>query len=206
MLYVVGPENRDLYWKELASMHHLRTKVFKQALGWDVNIVNGLEIDQFDIPEAYYLIYLDESGEVLGSTRLMSTDGPYLLGDVFSNLVQEIKVPRDTAIWESTRFCADPQKAPKNIAGVLMAGMLEFALYNGIRNYVSVSDIRMETVIKRAGWGTRRLGEPVSTGNEISAAEWFDISHADYESVKNKMGLSGPVILNLNELETRKVA
>ena len=169
-------------------------------------MINGLEIDQFDIPEAYYLIHRGDDGEVNGSTRLMTTDGPYLLGDVFPEMIKDQTPPRTNAIWESTRFCADNQTAPRQIAGILMAGMLEFALAMGIRNYVSVSDIRMETIIRRAGWATRRMGDVQSTGKEMSAAEWFEVSQQDYNNVCAKTQISGPVITNLNHLNIERAA
>jgi len=179
--------------------------VFRERLGWDVPVVNGLEIDQFDLPEAHYLVHYASDGRVNACTRLLPTVGPYLLADVFPELVDDA-LPRERYVWESTRFCADQATAPANIAAILMAGMLEFGLYAGLRAYVSVSDIRMEPIMRRAGWNPVRLGGTVETGTDTAAAEWLEVSPAYLARVRDRAGATGPVIANLGELGQERVA
>ena len=205
MLHIISKENAHLHWDALASMHQLRRSVFKERLGWDVTVVNGLELDQFDLPDAHYLVHTAPDGRVNACTRLLPTTGPYLLADVFPDLV-DADMPRAHDIWESTRFCADQTTAPANIAAVLMAGMLEFGLFTGLRAYVSVSDIRMEPIMRRAGWNPIRLGRTMETGTDTAAAEWLEVSPAYLASVRYRAGATGPVIANLDELRTERVA
>jgi acyl homoserine lactone synthase len=186
-------------------MHQLRRSVFSERLGWNVNVINGLELDQFDLPEAHYLVHYAPDGRVNASTRLLPTTGPYLLADVFPVLVQG-EIPRAHDIWESTRFCADQATAPNNIAAILMAGMLEFGQFLGLRAYVSVSDIRMEPIMRRAGWNPVRLGATVETGTDTAAAEWLEISPEYLARVRRRAGATGSVIANLGELRQERVA
>lgn len=201
MLSIISQENAYLHWDALASMHQLRRQVFSERLRWGVTVINGLEIDQFDIPDAHYLVHRDAEGRVDACTRLLPTTGPYLLGDVFANLIDG-EPPRDARIWESTRFCADHARAPRNIAALLMAGMLEFGVDRGLKAYVSVSDVRMEPIMRRAGWDPRRLGGTVETGTDTAAAERLTVSQEYLARVRKRAGASGPVIENLHELET----
>ncbi|KYO54168.1 acyl-homoserine-lactone synthase [Tistrella mobilis] len=205
MLHIVSRENARLHWDALASMHQLRRRVFCERLGWDVNVVNGLELDQFDLPDAHYLVHYAADGRVNACTRLLPTTGPYLLADVFPNLVEGTP-PSASDVWESTRFCADQETAPANIAAVLMAGMLEFGLFTGLRAYVSVSDIRMEPIMRRAGWSPKRLGGTIETGTDTAAAEWLEVSLAFLARVRDRAGVVGPVIANLDELPHERVA
>ena len=205
LLHVISKENAHLHWDALASMHQLRRKVFRERLGWDVSVVNGLELDQFDLPDAHYLVHYAPDGKVNACTRLLPTTGPYLLADVFSGLVEGTP-PRAPDVWESTRFCADQESAPANIAAVLMAGMLEFGLFSGLRAYVSVSDIRMEPIMRRAGWSPKRLGRTIETGTDTAAAEWLEVSRAFLARVRDRAGVPGPVIANLDELPSDRVA
>lgn len=205
MLLLISHDNAHLHWDALASMHQLRRAVFKERLGWDVNVVNGLELDQFDLPDAHYLVHTAPDGRVNACTRLLPTTGAYLLADVFAELVDG-EMPRAHDIWESTRFCADPATAPANIAAVLMAGMLEFGLYAGIRAYVSVSDIRMEPIIRRAGWNPLRLGGTTETGTDTAAAEWLEVSPEYLSRVRHRAGATGPIIANFAELPQERVA
>jgi len=199
MLIIVSSHNAALYWAELASMHHLRRRVFKERLGWNVSVINGLEIDQFDIPDAHYLLHLAPDGRVNASTRLLPTDGPYLLGDVFPNLVDG-PIPRDRRIWESSRFCACPETAPANSAALLMIGMLEFGLQRGITAFVSISDIRMEPIVRRAGWAYSRLGGTLDTGTDTAAGERFEVTATYLARVRQRAGVQGPLLANTETL------
>lgn len=205
MLLLISRDNAHFHWDALASMHQLRRTVFKERLAWDVNVINGLEIDQFDLPDAHYLVHIAPDGRVNACTRLLPTTGPYLLADVFPELVDS-GMPHEQDIWESTRFCADQVTAPANIAAILMAGMLEFGLYAGLRAYVSVSDIRMEPIMRRAGWNPVRLGGTIETGTDTAAAEWLEVSPEYLARVRHRAGATGSVIANLAELRNERVA
>lgn len=205
LLHVISNENAHLHWDALASMHQLRRAVFSERLGWSVTVVNGLELDQFDLPEAHYLVHYAPDGRVNACTRLLPTSGPYLLADVFPALVDG-EPPRAPDIWESTRFCADQATAPANIAAILMAGMLEFGLFTGLRGYVSVSDIRMEPIMRRAGWNPVRLGGTMETGTDTAAAEWLEVSLAFLGRVRERAGATAPIIANLDEIDQGRVA
>lgn len=205
MLHIISKENAHLHWDALASMHQLRRSIFRERLGWDVTVVNGLELDQFDLPDAHYLVHTAPDGRVNACTRLLPTTGPYLLADVFPNLV-DADMPRAHDIWESTRFCADQATAPGNIAAILMAGMLEFGQYACLRAYVSVSDIRMEPIMRRAGWNPIRLGRTMETGTDTAAAEWLEVSPEYVARVRKRAGAVGPIIANLDELRNERVA
>lgn len=200
MLYIICKENKHKYKKILNSMHELRKVVFKDTLKWDVYIEEGKEYDQFDTDNAFYLVCVDDSNNVVGSTRLISTIYPYLLGDVFPELTGNYGVKKESNIWETTRFCGDPVNAPKDIMGQLALGMLEFGLIYNIKEYVSVSDIRIEKLIRKYHWFPERLGKTINTGTEVSAGERFPVNLQIYLNVRNGLGFDKPVIQNIAEL------
>lgn len=201
MIIVVNKNNKHRYTKELASMHHLRKKVFKDSLKWNVNIINEMEFDQFDTDDAYYIMHISGTGDVDGCTRLLPTTKPYLLGDVFPQLIENQEIPCDESIWESTRFCADKESAPKDIMPKLLSAMLEFALANGIKEYVSVSDVRIEPLLRRSGWETSRLGATINTGTDIAVGKRLPVTGEIFENVKSKYNPNiSHVISNLAEM------
>lgn len=212
MLYMVNKNNQDQYYGAIQSMHRLRKKIFCDELGWqhaDIRVDAMGEFDQFDTPEAHYLLHIGEDREVDACTRLIPTCYPYLLGDVFPDLVGDMGVPRSWDVWETSRYCVDTSKAPKTMMGTLAAGMLEFALNNDIHSYVSVSDIRIEMIIRRYGWKPKRLGDTINTGTDISAGELFTVTPEVYQKVCSKSGVEpGSVISNLSEVvqDTRVAA
>lgn len=195
-------ENRGLF----LSMHRLRHRVFIEELKWPlgpIRSVNGMEYDQFDISSAHYIVRINEEGEVDACTRLLPTSGPYLLGDIFGDLISTIQRPSSNMIWETSRFCADRKTAPKNIVGLLVAAMLEFGLTRNITNYVSVSDIRIEPLLRRSGWTPQRIGNPVFTGTDTAAGELFEVSEKALEEVRNKSDITGTLLAEENYFEMR---
>jgi hypothetical protein len=85
------------------QMGHYRREVFINRLGWELNTINGMELDEFDGP-AVYVSSHDDAGNVNGVARLLPTTGSYLMEKVFPQLWAGNKLPRDPQIWELSRF------------------------------------------------------------------------------------------------------
>lgn len=210
MFMMITPDNRDQHIEVIKSMHRLRHKVFVEELKWPlgaIQSIEGMEFDQFDTSDSYYVVRVSDSGEVDACARLIPTSAPNLLCDVFPDLIQNIKKPCSDDIWEISRFCAARGTAPRNIVGQLVAAMLEFALSIGMRRYVSVSDIRIEPILRRYGWNPERIGEPKNTGTDMAAGEIYPISNECLAQVRAKTGLVGQLVTNLPKLQlTKEVA
>jgi len=69
--------------QDITHMHQLRSKVFKDRLGWDVNAEDGLEIDEFDQLNPIYLLSKNDHNDVEGCLRLVPTSQPYMLEKIF---------------------------------------------------------------------------------------------------------------------------
>lgn len=209
MFLLINQSNREKFRWEISSMHRLRYRIFVEELKWNspsIQVVDGMEFDQFDLESAHYIVRLNEEGEVDACTRLLPTDGPYLLGDVFPDLVEVMPIPHNNHTWETSRFCADRRTAPKNIVGLLVAAMLEFGLSVDMQNYVSISDIRIEPLLKRHGWNPVRLGEPKFTGTDYAAGEIFEVSMEALNSVRAKSGITHPLLFNESLPEWQRLA
>lgn len=171
-------------------MHQLRHRVFVEQLQWPTDgpimAVDGMEYDQFDNADARYVVRINDAGEVDACARLLPTTGHYLLAEVYPELLGAHPIPRADDVWEISRLAADNTTAPRNILGQLIAVMLEYGLEQGLRNYVSVSDIRIEPLSRRAGWEITRLGPTTDTGTDTAAAEIYRVSHEDLAAVRQK--------------------
>lgn len=92
----------------LRVMFEARKRVFVDLLRWDVPVVGEkYEVDEFDTPDAEYLVLTDALGAHRASTRLLRTDRPHILSDLFPFLC-ESEVPRGPTTREITRFCLEP--------------------------------------------------------------------------------------------------
>ena len=98
----------DLYSK----VAHYRHKVFVERLGWQLQTRDGGELDQFDRPDNVYVIAQDDDRQVIGCARLLPTMRPYLLADVFPQLLNGMEPPRSADVREPRRFSAADLDGP----------------------------------------------------------------------------------------------
>ena len=79
MLQLINPDRYGEFIDDLAEMHRLRYRIFKERLGWDVQVSGDMEVDEFDACRPVYLLQRDDDGRVQGCVRLLSTAGPTML-------------------------------------------------------------------------------------------------------------------------------
>jgi len=186
---------------ELApGMHRLRGRVFKDRLDWDVSVSNGLEIDQYDTFNPTYLLAL-EQGDVVGCVRLLPTTGRNMLADTFPVLLDGNPAPKATTIWESSRFCVDTKSAAataenglRKATFLLLAAMLEWGQQHNLQAIATVTDLRMERILRRAGWHLDRLGLPRQIGSTNAVAGLLPISCEAFGAIRAAGQFSGRVI------------
>jgi N-acyl-L-homoserine lactone synthetase len=201
MMQLIAPENRELFSTSLSEMHRLRYRVFKERLDWGVDGKDGMEIDRFDRLQPVHLLQRSTADRIQGCVRLLPSTGPTMLGEVFPELLDGKAIPRNPAIWESSRFALDvPPTAPKAGSGLalatheLFAGMIEFGLSRSLVDIVTVTDARVERILRRAQWPLRRIGEPRNIGNTLAVAGCLEVSAEALASVRRAGDISGPVL------------
>ncbi len=149
-----------------------RRKVFVDGLSWPLQTLNGLELDQFDDDHTVYVAALDASGEVAGCARLLPTTRPYLLSEVFPQLMRGQPLPRAPQIWELSRFAAvdihtQPdtlrQRGPFSspVAVDLLRASLACAQKQRAHQLITVSPVAVERLLRSAGFRARRAAAPV---------------------------------------------
>lgn len=145
----------------MRAMFEARKRVFVDLLGWDLPVLAGrYEVDQFDDSRARYLILTDSEGQHLASARLLPTERPHLLGSLFAELC-DVPPPTGPSIWEITRFCLDRRLRAgerRRWRDVLVHGIANYALEQGITRYVGVAETAWREQILGFGWEARALG------------------------------------------------
>jgi acyl homoserine lactone synthase len=193
MIRMVTRDNAERHVSNLYQMHRLRKAVFKDRLGWDVSVSGELEFDEFDALEPSYLLSMDRYGTLNGCVRLLPTTGPNMLRDIFPSFVTKGAVPRSERVWEASRFAVG-KNASAAEAGVsqttydLLIGVLKFGLSNGINRIACVVDVRMERILRRAGWQLERLGPVHRIGNTIALAGQLDVSAQILRALEARAG------------------
>ncbi|MGB7317887.1 MAG: acyl-homoserine-lactone synthase [Planktotalea sp.] len=208
MIIVVDGVNADQFTGLLSQVFELRARVFKDRLGWDVDVVDGQEKDHFDELHPTHIVSVTDEGRVAGCMRLLQTTGPNMLADVFSSILQGEPAPRSPLIWEATRFCVDTNmldsgKTRNSISYVtseVMVGAFEYARTAGVEDAVAVIDPIMNRVLKRScNAPYDYLGEATPMGKVTAMAALMDCSETRINAVRDFANIQGDVFLDEDE-------
>jgi N-acyl-L-homoserine lactone synthetase len=168
--------------RKLEGMFRLRHEVFKERLDWEVGSLAGKERDMFDDLDPVYIV-CEHQGEVLGSWRLLQTTRPYMLKDVFPELLYGKPAPEAPDVWEISRFAVSKRVANNESLGtintvtnLLLDQLFSFAARRDISRIVAVADVRFERILKRAGLLTQRFGPPLQIGVTRAISGYADVS------------------------------
>lgn len=187
----------------LDQMYSLRAKSFHERRGWSVSVSENKEVDHYDSMNPLYVLSVAPNGQLMASLRLLPTTGPHMLPDIFPETMGGKPIIRHPLILESSRFCADTTIANKNMpnglnsaTSELLVGMFEIAMKSNINNVISVYDVFMERILKRAGCRFDRLGAPFAYDGLKTVAGLFEVSQLAIDSIRQRSEFHGNVILN----------
>lgn len=161
-----------------------RYKVFIETLGWELETRNGEELDQFDRPDTLYVIAEDEEGNVNGCARLLPTHRPYLLGEVFPQLMNGQPIPCSPDVWELSRFTSVDFNAKttgalsqfsSELTLKLLRESIRVAAAHGAKRLITVSPIGIERLLRRTGVHAHRAGPPMIVDGHPIFACWIEL-------------------------------
>ena len=175
---------REMGEVDRVGMFRLRYDTFRTRLGWEVQTTDdGLEIDQFDkLERAHYIIATTPADGVNACWRLLPTQGPNMLRDVFPELLRGQPAPCAADVWELSRFAiatdrlgasedaGNPQIGFGELSVALMTEAWHFARANGISRFVTVTTAAIERMLKKQGLSIHRLGPPLRIGMVLTLA------------------------------------
>lgn len=169
MRFTVG--NPSVLRSELMrDIGRYRHKVFVEKLGWQLQCEGTLEYDQFDRDDTVYVVAHNEHKEVIGTARLLPTTRPYLLGEVFPQLLHGAPPPCSPDVWELSRFAAVDfatgngsalEQFSSPIMRKLLLTSMSSAAARGAKRFITVSPLGVERLLRRLGFQAHRLAPPV---------------------------------------------
>lgn len=183
----------------MTGVARYRHKVFVETLGWQLQCQNGLEYDQFDRDDTVYVVAQNAAEQIVGTARLLPTNRPYLLGEVFPQLMNGLAVPDSAEVWELSRFAAVDFNAATSSAlaqfsSPIAVGLLRTALTHaaslGAKQLITVSPLGIERLLRKAGFRAHRAGPPMLVDGSPIFACWIDVLHRD-DHASRQTGLAG---------------
>ena len=175
----------------LDGMYRLRARVFRDRLNWDVDVRDGREADGFDDCKPTYILTVAGRNEVVGCARLLPATGPTLLSVLFPELDVGGLFRPHPAMIESSRFCVDTSaeagragQALHNATWTMFAAIIEWSVANGYSELITATDVRIERILRRAGWPMTRIGKPKQLGNTNAVVGLLSTDRASFEQVR----------------------
>jgi len=202
MIDMISPDKRSRYAGPLMQMHRDRKIVFVDGLGWRLSAPGSwLEVDAYDNDHAVYLMARDEeSGDHLGSLRLLPTTGPNLLEGVFGTLCPD-GAPCADNIWEISRLVTAPHEGTPGtrvlkVHRLLALALIEFGLLNGIEHYVLVAESQRVPALLSIGWRVTPLSLPTPyEGGQLIEALQIDVDAAIGGRLRERLGIASSVFV-----------
>jgi N-acyl-L-homoserine lactone synthetase len=183
MHFLTGTQNA-LSQNVVSKMASYRHRVFVDKLGWQLNCVVGRELDQFDREDTVYVIAEDDLGDVVGTARLLPTNRPYLLGEIFPQLMGGSSVPSSPLIWELSRFAAvdfNAQSAgplgqfSSHLTLQLLRATAAVAASHGAQRLITVSPLGIERLLRNTGFMAHRAAPPIMIDGQPVLACWIEL-------------------------------
>ena len=76
----------------------------------------------------------------------------------------------------------------------LFAGLIEFGLSRQLTAIDTVTNVRMERILRCAGWPLRRMGRPRPLGNTVAVAGYLEVSVGSLACIRSAGGFQGPML------------
>ncbi|WP_026784747.1 acyl-homoserine-lactone synthase [Pleomorphomonas koreensis] len=189
----ISPEHFRSQAAILDRMHQMRARVFHDRLNWDVKVRDGRERDELDLCQPTYILVVDTQEAVIGAVRLLPATGPTLLSVLFPELGEQGLFRPHASMIESSRFCVDTSiaaahepssQALHSATWTLFAAIIEWSMANGYDELVTATDLRIERILRRAGWPMARIGEPKPIGNTKAVVGLLPTNGKSFETVR----------------------
>lgn len=177
----------------IETMFADRKALFVDLFGWDIPVINGhYEIDSYDSDQTVYLVAADASGDHAASLRLMPSEQPHMLAEVFPHLCPA-GVPVGPRIWESSRLCL-PQRhgadGRRELRNALISAMVDFALDRGIDSYTGVLPAKFRNEVVTMGW----LAEPLGPATRDASGSIGAFAAHIHRDTPSRLGWTGTYV------------
>ena len=192
----------------LEDAFRLRHKVFVEERGWTaLRREDGREFDQFDTPATVHQIALID-GIVAGYQRLNPTTGPHLLSEVHPHMCDR-EYERGPHAWEWSRYSVSrahrKDSRYSDVASALLIGAVEWALPNGVRQFVIELHPVWITRFLELGFKVMPLGLPVEFDGDPTVAVEVRFEEQTLHIMRSTRGIHG-LVLNANIRRQANVA
>ncbi len=162
-------------WNLVVDYLRMRTAVFIDDIGWDLNTADTIEYEQYDVGSGTVYIIGHEAGRVIGGARLVRCDNSvgngrlkntYMINDAFHgkitlppNICWDAP-PTDAKSWELSRLVAIENKGM--VGKQLLDTANAYIKMHGGERCLFLGWHAFLRMAKRYGYAPRQLGDVVT--------------------------------------------
>ncbi|WP_050798558.1 acyl-homoserine-lactone synthase [Vibrio mediterranei] len=151
----------ELTEKQKYEMHTLRYDVFVRRLRWSLNTENQLDIDEYDRPDAKFIV-IEYQNKVVACWRLIHADTPYMLKHTFPELLQGESFD-DHNVIELSRFAVDREVSKQashiNFTELLFYLVVQYGFEQGFTTFITPTTTGIERIMRHVGIPNQRIGD-----------------------------------------------
>lgn len=182
MLNVINGTAQQLSSELIAGLGLFRYRIFVEKMGWPLKCEVGVESDEFDRDDTYYVIARDKAGHVCGCARMLATSKNYLLEQIFPGLMGDVPLPKSHDIWELSRFAVNSEGTDASTSGHwldtcrLMKQVVLVAKRHNVKRLIAFSAIGNERLLRRMGADVHRVSCAQLIDGKPVLAFWIEIN------------------------------
>jgi len=199
--HVVTSENLSHYTEEWEQYLRWRHTIYVEEKKWRPARADGRELDQFDTPDATYILGI-EDGEIVTAARLIPTDKPHLVSEVFPHMCEVAGLPRRPDWAEWTRTYVLPHRRTAGRRGILTqicCAVMEYCLDEGIRYAGGIQETYFLPQWKMLNWRVKPLGLPQLVDQEWCVVAYLECSEMALENARKVLGTSRSLLVRRGE-------
>jgi acyl homoserine lactone synthase len=168
-------EDSHLFGDALNQFYKLRKKHFVDKLEWSLCHNERIEMDQYDNPNAHYILGI-HNGVVIGGARLLSTQGSwgntsYMLKDAMLGRISSIPSKvfntciENQHVWEGSRLViSDDVISHSRRSAVLYSiirGIVQFLQDKNGKRLLTFSPVTLKRRVCAMGFPVKQVGLPI---------------------------------------------
>lgn len=185
--------------KYLMDMHRVRTKIFRDRMGWDVNVNEmEMEIDDYDLPETIYVLSIDEHDKVVGTWRFLMTDQPSMIQNIWPQYLETLPIPASPNMCETSRFgvhceeaaLAERQKQVNQATAEMLVGLIDACIKCGITDMFTLYNVKIKRLLERIGFKPVRTSAVIDLEGEPTVTAQFEMNQELLDAIRAKTGIT----------------
>lgn len=183
----------------LIEMHRVRKFIFKDRMGWDIDISDdGLEIDNYDLPETVYILARDNKKRISGVWRMLPATSPSMIRDLWPEFLEEFHMPHDFFTWEVSRFGVHNYDSDrksdllnfKDMTAKLITGLVTVCNLANIKNIYTMYNPPVGRAVSHTGFVAEEISKELLVDEEASIVGRFKTDERMLKDVKEKTGIN----------------